>query len=206
MTASWTPPSTITGFGDEALPSDFAYGGWLPPRSQRSRIADPNMPWSVAYGPARGYLWAGIDERLIALAIDAVIIALAFGLVGLVEWRYGPGTEQTAAAATGWMAFVGLYQPIAWWILRATPGQLARHLRVVKAKDGGRLWPHRAIWRFALQLVMVLVLVALTLVALPLAWIAGVASGGIERLWGSDDPRGRTIWDRAAGSVVVRRR
>jgi uncharacterized RDD family membrane protein YckC len=204
-TAAWPQPNTLRGMVEPASQSRSTESGRPSALHIHAnlRAIDGGLPWPHVDASARGYVWARPGDRLAALAIDAVVVALAFfGLILLVQFLFGPGTP-TFAAGIALLAAVVLYEPLAWWILRGTPGQRMRGLRVVKDEDGSRLPLRNAIWRYAVQLAVVSGFVA---VRLALFWLEPLAHAASRRLNGENDPRRRTIWDRASGSVVVKLR
>ena len=151
-------------------------------------------------GPAPGYAFGGFWSRVVAYWLDLI----ALTLVALLLWLttgltvVDVGTTQSmapngAVVYGGFMMFNGLalllhaiYHAAFWAVLGATPGMLASGLRVVRATDGRRLGPGRALVRSLALLPSIIVL------------LIGV-------IWIAADPRKQGWHDKLARTFVVQR-
>jgi uncharacterized RDD family membrane protein YckC len=124
--------------------------------------------------------------------IIASIIANAFGMQTYDNgFRDTYTVYSTGASVTFlcWFILAFAYHPTCWWAFEGTIGQRALGLRVVRAADGRSLGFGATTIRYIVWLVCQVI----TIIAIIAAAIA------------NDDPRKQTWWDKAAGSVVVRR-
>jgi uncharacterized RDD family membrane protein YckC len=131
--------------------------------------------------------------------IDAIVVvgallaesALGTMLVMIVNAKAGDSFYDVivAVAAWTWMALVFGYHPACWYFFRATPGQRALGLKVVRLSDGTRLGVVGVLVRFLIFSVETLMP--------PLGLVSAITA--------SKDPFKRAWHDEAAGSVVVQR-
>jgi uncharacterized RDD family membrane protein YckC len=151
---------------------------------------EPDVP-----PPGPGLEWAGLAPRLMAFAIDGLVIGVLYGAVYLIDlamaqssdqgWDYPPAVVFALAGLLGLFFLV----PLCWHFGGGTVGQRALGMRVVSELDGGRLSLRRAMIRYAMLLVMIFFV--------PLG-VAGALAATL-------DPRRRAWTDIASHSAVVRR-
>ena len=136
--------------------------------------------------------YAGLVTRVLAFALDALIIDGVAALVGVtvglgLSLLHLPHDVDVVIAAVGGAAFIVwtvAYFVFFWSSTGQTPGARTMHIRVVDNRARGPLKPRRALLR----------LIGLVLAALPL--LAGL----LMMLW---DARRRCLQDRIARTVVV---
>ena len=157
----------------------------------------PSIP--AGLGAAPGYVYGGFWFRVVAYWLDVIgltLISLGLWLsTGLTV--VDVGTSQSVAPNGtvmygGFVMFNGLalllhavYHAVFWAVLGATPGMLACGLRVVRAADGRRLGPGRALVRSLALLPSIIML------------LIGV-------IWIAADPRKQGWHDKLARTFVVR--
>ena len=151
-------------------------------------------------GPAPGYAFGGFWSRVVAYWLDLIaltVVALLLWLTtGLTVVNVGTAQSIAPSGAVmygGFAVFNGLalllhalYHAVFWAVLGATPGMLACGLRVVRAADGRRLDPVRALVRYLALLPSIIVLL-------------------IGAIWIAADPRKQGWHDKLARTFVVRR-
>jgi uncharacterized RDD family membrane protein YckC len=197
-----------------AMPQSPAAAVWYPvapspaPTAYPYGFSGPSAPWPGQWpylpqpwippatpGPAPGFLWAGMLQRLLALTIDAVVVVALYALVYAIDlalansspegWDYPPALAFALIGLTGLFLIV----PVSWILFGGTLGQRAVGLQVLRAVDGGRLGAGRAMVRYLVLLAMIIIPVV----------------GLLSAILALSDPRRRTWADTAADSVVVRR-
>ncbi len=156
-------------------------------RAAAARLRPPVPPAYLAKTP-----YAGLATRLIALALDAVVVdgvALFVAVtVGLgLSLLHMPSEVNKILAAFGaliWVLWSIGYFVFFWSTTGQTPGSRMMSIVVLDTEGRGRLKPRRALLRF-------------------LALCAGAAAlllGIVIMLW---DPRRRCFHDRVARTIVV---
>ena len=172
-------------------------------------------------GPAgRDATYAGLAPRMAAAAVDLVVVLAAWwvalsalvillAVAGRLDTRQLEGADPLALALTPQGVAIGLisggvlyavsgfYLVYAWTRLGATPGQ--QLLGVVVLQEATRV-PLTAGQSTVRWFVLTLPPVGLVFGILMVAWLAFVASTVLRH------PQRRGVHDRAAGSIVVRRR
>jgi uncharacterized RDD family membrane protein YckC len=110
----------------------------------------------VAAGPAPGVMYADLVTRIIAYVIDAILLSIAFGIVGVAILGGFLLTGGLAGAIIGFVVLGLLYLVgsaayfiYTWTTMRATPGQKILSLETVNAADGATLTRDQAIKRWA---------------------------------------------------------
>jgi uncharacterized RDD family membrane protein YckC len=110
----------------------------------------------IAAGPAKGVAYADTVTRVIAYIIDAVILSVAFTVIGVGVVLGMFATGGVAGALIGFVVLgllylVGsaLYFIYTWTTMRASPGQKILGLETVNAADGATLGRDQAIRRWA---------------------------------------------------------
>ncbi|MEU8685836.1 RDD family protein [Streptomyces sp. NPDC048611] len=158
--------------------------------------AGPAHPGPAASpGPAPGVIgspWL----RLLALLLDTVLTAVVLTLVTMgvgLAVASGGSTDHTPLYVPGLvaLALLFLYSPLLTARCGGTPGKLLCGLSVVRLADGGPLPYGNALGRHLAHLGMALVPVVSLLDPLACLW---------------DRTLRRTLHDKAAGSLVIRRR
>ena len=136
--------------------------------------------------------YAGLVTRVLAFALDALIIDGVAALVGvtvglgltLLHLPHEVGVVIGAVMGGLFIVWTVAYFVFFWSSTGQTPGARTMHIRVVDNRARGPLKPRRALLRF----------IGLVLAALPL--LAGL----LMMLW---DARRRCLQDRIARTVVV---
>ena len=137
-------------------------------------LAPPPAAWGTRRrGPAPGLAYAGFWVRAGAWAVDGVIS------VGIAWTLSAHGAGPFAGAE------VPLYYVGAWAWRGQTPGMWPKHLRVVRAEDGGPIGPGRALIRGA-------------------GCVVNVCSGYLGFAWAGWDPHKQGWHDKLANTLVVR--
>ena len=110
----------------------------------------------VAAGPAPGVAYADLVTRIIAYIIDAILLSIAFGVIGVAILGTFLLTGGFAGAIIGfvvlgllYLAGSAVYFIYTWTSMRATVGQKVLNLETVNAADGATLTRDQAIRRWA---------------------------------------------------------
>jgi uncharacterized RDD family membrane protein YckC len=136
--------------------------------------------------------YAGFWIRVGAALIDTLLVlCITYPiLVWIYGWSYfsrsGFWFAGTADFVLSWLLPAAAV--IAFWVARqATPGKLALHLRVVDAKNGGRLSIGQSIGRY-------------------LGYYVSIFPFCLGLIWVGIDSRKQGFHDKLAGTVVIRTR
>jgi len=110
----------------------------------------------VEAGPAPGVAYADLVTRIIAYIIDAILLSVVFGVVGIAILGSFLLTGGVAGALIGfvvlgvlYLAGSAIYFIYTWTTMRASPGQKVMSLETVNAADGATLTRDQAIRRWA---------------------------------------------------------
>jgi uncharacterized RDD family membrane protein YckC len=144
-----------------------------------------------------GYVWGGIGARFGALMLDAGVMFVALMIASVLANAFGMyetpyGTEYSTGANVVLALFyilVLIYHPLCWWAFQGSPGQRVLGLRVLRALDGRPLGLGSTLGRYAVWL------------GCQITVVLAIAAAAV----GAEDPAKRTWWDKASGSIVVRK-
>jgi uncharacterized RDD family membrane protein YckC len=141
--------------------TDPAGGAPTPQGSDNWQTPPPPAPGGfqaapVAAGPAPGVAYADLVTRIIAYIIDAILLSIAFGVIGVAILGTFLLTGGVAGAIIGFVVLGLLYLAgsaayfiYTWTTMRATVGQKVLNLETVNAADGATLSRDQAIRRWA---------------------------------------------------------
>lgn len=136
-------------------PTPQGSGNWQtpPPPTQMPggfQVAPP------AAGPAPGVVYADLVMRIVAYIIDAILLSIVFGVVGIAILGGFLLTGGVAGAIIGfvvlgvlYLAGSAVYFIYTWTTMRASPGQKILNLETVNAADGATVTRDQAIRRWA---------------------------------------------------------
>jgi uncharacterized RDD family membrane protein YckC len=180
------PPSTP--------PTDQPVVAWAPPAAP---AAEPAV--------GAGLVIAGVFSRLVAFAIDGLILGCISIAIGVVVGVYREGSTQALVLGVGLIgvAIDGLYFVALWtsgW--RATVGMRLIGLRVLQASDGGTLPLEAAVVRW-LALTGIVQLLAIVPVGSGVLGLVALAWVVVLLITTATDRLRQGFHDRWAGSVVV---
>lgn len=185
--------------------------GWsaAPPPSE-SPTDQPVVAWAPPAAPTRpaageGLVIAGVFSRLVAFAIDGLILGCISIVIGVVVGAYREGSTQALVLGVGLVgvAIDGLYFVALWtsgW--RATLGMRLIGIRVFQAADGGPLTLEAATVRW-LALTGIVQLLAIVPVAGGVLGLVALAWVIVLLITTATDRLHQGFHDRWAGSVVV---
>jgi RNA polymerase sigma-70 factor (ECF subfamily) len=170
----------------------------------------PVVAWAPPAGPARpvageGLVIAGVFSRLVAFAIDVLILGCISIAIGVVVGVYREGSTQALVLGVGLVgvAIDGLYFVALWtsgW--RATLGMRLIGIRVLQAADGGTLPLEAAVVRW-LALTGIVQLLAIVPVAGGVLGLVALAWVVVLLITTSTDRLRQGFHDHWAGSVVA---
>jgi uncharacterized RDD family membrane protein YckC len=148
--------------------------------------------YAAPMGMAGGALaqpYAAFGWRLLGYIIDALIVGIPFGIIGLIL--------RISTSGSGYYSFSGLeslvfiaYVTYMWSSRGQTVGMMVLNLKVVDAVTGGPLTLPKALIRAVVLYAELLFCIC----------IVGLVAG----LWMIWDPRRQAIHDKAAGTVVLK--
>ena len=193
--------------GTPAPPPAAPTGGWAAP------------PPPVQSGPA-GFVYADVPNRAIAYIIDAIIVGIVAGIVGIVLTGIGLSTGSFAPGTLNFeLNFVGLivtaivgaalsaaYFIYTWTSMRGTIGMKILGMQIGNAGDGKTLTMDQATRRWLViaapgvlaQVLIVLPAIGLLLVLLSFGWF-------IYLLWTTySSPTKQGFHDKFANTMVVK--
>jgi uncharacterized RDD family membrane protein YckC len=186
--------------------------GWsAPPPTSAPPGDQPVVAWAPPAAPAarpavgEGLVIAGVFSRLVALAIDGLILGCISIAIGAAVGVYREGSTQALALGVGLVgvAIDGLYFVALWtsgW--RATLGMRLIGIRVLQAADGGPLPLEGAVVRW-LALTGIVQLLAILPVANGIFGLLAFVWLIVLLLTTATDRLHQGMHDRWAGSVVV---
>lgn len=136
-------------------PAPENQGGWQAPGSGSNPGGFQTA--AVEAGPAPGVAYADVVTRVIAYIIDAVLLSIVFGVVGVtVVLGMFVSMGGLVGAILGFIVLGALYLVgsaiyfiYTWTTMRATLGQKVMSLETVNAADGATLTRDQAIRRWA---------------------------------------------------------
>jgi uncharacterized RDD family membrane protein YckC len=212
-----------------APPLPPAYQGWHAPTQgwQAPAATAPAVPPAPAWPvqPVRDETpYARFGERLIAFLVDAVVQLVGVLLIALVITIFfvagvaGKSPAEASAAATGWLAAIGVFVVVLVWLYaagleysawQATIGKRAAGL-VVTDRAGRRIGFGRATARHFAKSAPFLILVAGVLfgtfvIVIVLLALVAIAIEAVEVLLALVTSRKQALHDLIAGTQVVRR-
>jgi len=185
--------------------------GWsAAPPSSGQPTDQPVVAWAPPAAPTRpaageGLVIAGVFSRLVAFAIDGLILGCISIVIGVVVGAYREGSTQALVLGVGLVgvAIDGLYFVALWtsgW--RATLGMRLIGIRVLQATDGGPLPLEAATVRW-LALTGIVQLLAIVPVASGVLGLVALAWIIVLLITTATDRLHQGFHDRWAGSVVV---
>ncbi len=196
------PPTPVPGAGPGAppgAPPDPWPASGLPSRDElRAALGPPPVDEAgyPRFGP--GSL-PPLGRRALARSIDVGLVLAPFVVAAFVWWAHLDAAGRATVDALPFWAYGGVrllsivYETIAVAATGSTLGKVICGLRVEDA-FGKKPALHRAALRIALP------------DGVSLVPVFGVAIAGVGYLTAIRDPQGRHVYDRAAGTVVVRAR
>jgi uncharacterized RDD family membrane protein YckC len=199
------PPPTPQGSDNWQTPPPPAPGGF--------------QPAPVATGPAPGVAYADLVTRIIAYIIDAILLSIVFGVIGVAILGGFLLTGGIAGAIIGFVVLGLLYLGgsaayfiYTWTSMRATVGQKVLNLETVNAADGATLTRDQAIRRWAylfgpsaLGTVANFALVGSIAILGTLISLAAFVYAIYLLYTASQSPKRQGYHDVQAGTVVVKR-
>jgi len=187
--------------------------------------AEPATAWETpaAAAPkpvpgAAGFVYADVPNRIIALIIDSILLAIITTIVNMVVYgivgqpmtfnETGLGANMVALLVGTVVSLVlsAAYFVYSWTRMRATPGQKALGMQVGNAADGKTLTQEQALRRWAV-LFGPFAIGQVFIVAPTIGMLLGLASIGyaIYLLYTtSQSPTKQGFHDQFAGTVVVK--
>jgi uncharacterized RDD family membrane protein YckC len=186
--------------------------GWSAAQSASTPPADqPVVAWAPPAVPdarpavGEGLVTAGVFSRLVAFAIDGLILGCISIAIGVLVGVYREGSTQALVLGVGLVgvAIDGLYFVALWtsgW--RATLGMRLIGIRVLQAADGGPLPLEAAVVRW-LALTGIVQLLAIIPVAGGVLGLVALAWVIVLLITTATDRLHQGFHDRWAGSVVV---
>ncbi len=193
-----TPPETVT-------PQPAT--GWTPP------------PAPVVAGPA-GFVYADVPNRAIAYIIDAILVAIVAGVVGIVLGGIGLSPGSFAAGTLNYSVnYVGLvvsaivgaaisagYFIYTWTSMRGTVGMRALGMQIGNASDGKTLTMDQAARRW-LVIALPGILAQVLFVLPSIGFLLGLIAFGwfLYLLWTTyQSPTKQGFHDKYANTMVVK--
>ncbi len=173
----------------------------------------------VATGPAPGVAYADLVTRIIAYIIDAILLSIVFGVIGIAILGGFLLTGGFVGAIIGFVVLGVLYLAgsaayfiYTWTTMRATVGQKVLNLETVNAADGATLTRDQAIRRWAylfgpsaLGTVANFALVGSIAILGSLISLAAFVYAIYLLYTASQSPKRQGYHDVQAGTVVVKR-
>jgi uncharacterized RDD family membrane protein YckC len=207
------PPAPDAGTG--AAGGQWGQQGQTPDWAQQ---AQGWRPAEVAQGPAAGITYADLTNRIIALIIDGVILAIVGFVVNLVLLTAFIATLVSSGSAIFLLLSVvvlvfdvllaGIYFIYTWTNMKASPGQRILGLMTVSETDGSALTFNAALARFVIMFAPGYV-ASLASTVIPgflglLLSLAGLAWSIFLIYTTANDPKRQGFHDHYAHSVVIK--
>jgi uncharacterized RDD family membrane protein YckC len=187
-------------------------GNWQappPPQGGPQGGFNPNFQQAnVEAGPAPGIVYADITNRIIALVIDGVILAVVSWFIqflfGLIGGGLGAAILLLFVGGIIYAAINAVYFVYGWTNMRASFGQKFLNLETVNAADGATLTQNQAIRRWAFLWGPQAIIGIIPFLAI-IAWPLELLYGLYLLYTVTQSPKRQGFHDVQAGTVVIKR-